>query len=201
MRQRKLFPGSDEKATGGPHRSTGGQLDDSWFSRTRWHLNDRAHAEYFVFDAESVYGVRARDSASDNGGFFTPAARGYELFAANLPPSVTAGAGQGKKASGKKKGAVRKRWSIRVPLRVTSLVLAGETLFAAGTPDSIDPDEPWAAYEGKRGSTLLAIASADGRVLAEYGLDSPAVLDGLSAAQGRLYVSSAEGKVVCFAGH
>jgi outer membrane protein assembly factor BamB len=200
MRHRNLFPDEKEKASGGPLRSTGGLLDDSWFSRTRWHLDDRAFAEYFVFDTRSIYGVRARDSASDNGGFFKPAARGYELLAADLSPSAAGDDGQAKKAAGKKKRSLRKRWSIRVPLRVTSLVLAGETLFAAGTPDTIDPDEPWAAYEGKRGGALLAIAGDDGRVLAEYKLDSPAVLDGLSAAHGRLYVSSADGKVLCFAG-
>jgi len=200
MRRRNLFLDKDEKPTGGPLRSTGGLLDDSWFGRTRWHLDDRALAEYFVFDAQSIYGVRARDSASDNGGFFKPAARGYELLAVDLPPAVASDDGQAKRASGKKKRSIRKRWSVRVPLRVTSLVLAGETLFAAGTPDTIDPDEPWAAYEEKRGGALLAIASDDGRVLAEFKLDSPAVLDGLSAAHGRLYVSSANGKVLCFAG-
>jgi outer membrane protein assembly factor BamB len=200
MRQRELFLDDNEETTGGPLRSTGGLLDDSWFSRTRWHLDDTAYAEYFVFDAKSIYGVRARDSASDNGGFFAPAARGYELLAADLPPFAAGEDRQAKRALGKKKPPLRKRWSIRAPWRVTSMVLAGETLFAAGTPDTIDPDDPWAAYEGRRGGVLLAIASDDGRVLAQYKLESPAVLDGLAAAHGRLYVSSADGKVLCFAG-
>jgi hypothetical protein len=81
---------------------------------------------------------------------------------------------------------------------VTSLVLAGETLFAAGAPDIVDPNEPWAAYEGKRGGQLLAIGRDNGQVLAEYKLDSPPVLDGLAAANTRLLVAAVNGKLLCF---
>jgi len=182
MRQRQVFPSKKAQDGGGPLRSTSGLLDDSWFSRTRWHLNDKPYAEYFVFDTNAVYGVRARASASDNGGFFKPASRGYELVAIEHAATT----------------ASRKRWSIRVPLRVTSLVLAGETLFAAGAPDTVDPNEPWAAYEGKRGGLLLAIASDDGDILAEYQLDAPPVLDGMSAAHGQLFLSTMGGKALSF---
>ena len=84
---------------------------------------------------------------------------------------------------------------------MTSLVLAGETLFAAGTPDVVDPNEPWAAYEGERGGVLLAIASDDGQILAEHKLDSPPVFDGLTAANARLFVTALDGKVLCFQGN
>ena len=200
MRRHKVFPSKETQENGGPLRSTGGLLDDSWFSRTRWHLNDKPYAEYFVFDANAVYGVRARDSASDNGGFFKPASRGYELLAVNRESTATRGARPSAKPSSKKKQPSGKRWSIRIPIRVTSLVLAGETLFAAGTPDTVDSEEPWAAYEGKQGSTLLSIDSDDGSVLAEYQLDTPPVLDGMSAADGRLFLSTAGGNVLCFTG-
>jgi len=85
-----------------------------------------------------------------------------------------------------------------VPVRVTSMTLAGKTLFAAGTPDVIDPDDPWAAYEGKRGGVLLAVSAETGEVLAQYKLASPPVLDGLAAAGGRLIVSTTGGQVLCF---
>jgi len=200
MRRRLVFPSTEAQDDGGPLRSTGGLLDDSWFSRTRWHLNDKPYAEYFVFDTNSVYGVRARDSASDNGGFFKPASRGYELLAIDRVSPATGVDRPKSKPSSKKKPANQERWSNRVPLRVTSLILAGETLFAAGTPDTVDPNEPWAAYEGRQGSTLLAINSDDGSLLAEYQLDTPPVLDGMSAADGRLFLSTAGGKVLCFTG-
>jgi len=85
-------------------------------------------------------------------------------------------------------------------VRVNSLVLSSRTLLAAGTPDLIDPDDPWAAYEGRRGGRLLAISAADGKLLAEYPLDAPPVLDGLAVAGGRLLISSIDGKILCYAG-
>ena len=91
-----------------------------------------------------------------------------------------------------------KKWSIRVPVRVTSLALANQTLFAAGSPDIVDEDEPWAAYEGRRGGVLLAISAEDGKVLMNHALAAPSVFEGLSAARSRLFVSTADGKILCF---
>ncbi len=186
MRRQRLFPvpevGSHDDAStqGEPLRATGGLLDDSWFSRTRWYLGGRPVAEYCVFDADAVYGVAARSGLNVNGGFITPGTNGYELFSALR--------------SGKK------RWSIRVPVRVTSMVLAGETLFAAGTPDRIDPNDAWAAYEGKRGGQLLALSAKDGTIKARYKLDVAPTYDGLAVARGRILVSTVDGTIRCFQG-
>jgi hypothetical protein len=169
-------------------------LDDAWFSRTRWHLNDKPLAEYLVFNTDSVYGLGARGAMSANAGFFTPGAKGYELFAADRSPAAAG------KPTSANKASSRKRWSVRVPVRVTSMVLAGNTLFAAGTPDILDPKDPWAAYEGKRGGDLLALSAEDGKVLAKYQLDSPPVLDGMAAWRGRLVVSTIDGKILCYKG-
>ena len=198
MRRRRLFPAQQRNGDGGPLRSTAGLLEDSWFSRTRWHLDDKPCAEYCVFDADSVYGVAARGAMSANGGFFTPAAQGYELFAVDRLLAAVGGNRAQAKPALKKKSSSRKRWSLRVPVRVTSMVLAGNTLFAAGTPDVIDPTEPWAAYEGKRGGRLLALSADDGKVLAKYTLDAPPVFDGMAAAGGCLYLTTVDGKVLCF---
>ena len=62
---------------------------------------------------------------------------------------------------------------------VAALVLAGPTVFAAG----------------KTGG-LRAFAAADGRRLAQRDLPPP-VWDGMAAAGGALYVSTADGRVVC----
>ncbi|MBE3098330.1 MAG: PQQ-binding-like beta-propeller repeat protein [Planctomycetes bacterium] len=63
---------------------------------------------------------------------------------------------------------------------IGAVVLAGDTVFVAGT----------------RGR-LLAYAAADGKKRAERDLP-PLVWDGMAAAHGCLYVSTADGKVVCF---
>jgi len=181
MRSAKLFDGKATKPRipAGPLHSTAGLRDSEWFSRVGWYLGERPYGDYLVFDPKSVYGVRARSKQSANGGFFSPGGKGYELFGADLN--------------------VRKdRWSARVPVRVKAMVLAGDTLFAAGTPDVIDPVDPWAAYDGKRGGKLLALSSADGTQLASYTLNAAPVSDGMAAAHGRLLVSTADGRVVCY---
>ena len=54
------------------------------------------------------------------------------------------------------------------------------------------------AAEGKSGATLSVVSSADGAVLSEVELESPALFNGISAANGRLYISNKNGELVCF---
>ena len=201
MRQRQIFPKTENSAAGGAVlRTTCGMLDGEWFSRARWYLGDRPIAEYLVFDATTVYGVRARDVMTGYSGFVAPGTKGYELFAAEVAAIMDVDAkkvaGAGKKEYGIK---IPKRWSIRVPVRVTAMTLAGDTLFAAGSPDVIDQNDAWAAYEGRRGGKLLVLSAAEGKILAQYELDAPPVLDAVAVAAGRLLVSTVDGKIVCFA--
>ena len=46
---------------------------------------------------------------------------------------------------------------------------------------------------------IFAFSASDGKQLAERKLASPPVWDGMAAAGGRLYLSTMDGKVVCFA--
>jgi len=138
----------------------------------------------------------------------------YRLFACAKNPKVTvipsverqpSAAAQSPK--GAKKGArkeektlIETTWSRPASLWVRAMVLAGETLFIAGPPDVFaskagDVD----ALEGKKGGLLHVVATADGKQLAEHKLDSPPVFDGMIAANGRLYASTLDGKVVCLA--
>ena len=90
---------------------------------------------------------------------------------------------------------------MRVPIRATAMVLAGgpekEILFIAGPPDEIDPKDSLAAFEGRKGARLWAVSAEDGAKLAEYGLKSPPVFDGMIAAHGRLYISMDDGGLIC----
>jgi hypothetical protein len=51
-------------------------------------------------------------------------------------------------------------------------------------------------YEGSEGALLWAV-STDGEKLAQHQLDSVPVHDGMAAANGRLYLSTTDGKVLC----
>jgi len=84
---------------------------------------------------------------------------------------------------------------------------AGGTLFASGTPDTAGGggaggavDDYWSAVEGAKGGELWAVSAADGKKLESLKLESPPVYDGMSAALGRLYISTADGKLRCFGG-
>jgi outer membrane protein assembly factor BamB len=113
--------------------------------------------------------------------------------------------------------AVSFKWSnATLPLHVRAMVLTDKTLFVAGPPDVVDekevfsrPDdagirakvnEQTAALEGRKGALLWVVSASDGKKLAEYNLESPPVWDGMAAANGRLYLATNDGKVLCFGG-
>jgi len=95
---------------------------------------------------------------------------------------------------------------------VRGMAQAADTLFVAGPRDVLDeselkksldglPDTIYqqeAALNGDGGAVLWAVSTEDGSKLAEYNLDSPPVFDGMSAAGGRLYLSTADGTVHCY---
>jgi hypothetical protein len=91
-------------------------------------------------------------------------------------------------------------WSVDLPVRVRAMVKAGDTLFVAGEPDVLDPADPYAAFEGRRGARLVSVSAKDGKQLAERGLDYPPVFDGMIAAGGRLIVAQEDGSLVCLKG-
>ena len=100
------------------------------------------------------------------------------------------------------------------PLLVRAMVLAGETLFVAGPPDVVDEKQMWGrsnepvfrekmleqaeALEGKQGAILWAVSAKDGKKLAEMKLDYVPAFDGMIAAHEKLYVTTADGSVVCY---
>jgi outer membrane protein assembly factor BamB len=99
------------------------------------------------------------------------------------------------------------------PVMARGLVLAGDTVFVAGSPDLVNdeeafknPDDPAirakleaqvAALKGQKGSQLLALAAADGKKLAAYQLESMPTFDGMAAAKDKLFLTTLSGKVIC----
>jgi len=68
--------------------------------------------------------------------------------------------------------------------------LTERVLFVAGAPDKIDP----------QGGLLIAYSIETGEPLAKYKLDAPPVFDGMAPIAGRLYLSTRDGKLLCFSG-
>ena len=127
----------------------------------------------------------------------------YQLFGRAM--NTRAGKPSPRKPAPVKQAASESDWARRVPVLGQALVLADETLFVAGPVDEVSaiPHEPTGsdphaeALEAKRGGRLLAVSATDGKTLADYELTSSPVFDGMAAAQGRLYMSTKSGKVVC----
>jgi outer membrane protein assembly factor BamB len=203
-----------EQRTGLHLTATHGFLDGSAFNRAFWTYSDirlgfdtnqfnrdARNGELLVVTPERTFLVRGHPVRALTQ-TFKPGTEGY-LLAAMPNTGLTTGEQALVNLS---KQALRTRrevspiWSHQVPLRIRSMVLAGETLFVAGVPDVADPADRSAALEGRKGAQLQAYSAADGRQLAEYQLTSPPVFDGLIAAAGRLYCSTTNGKVMCMAG-
>jgi len=93
------------------------------------------------------------------------------------------------------KHPVRFRWWKQIPIQVWAMVQTDQVLFVAG-PEGAGVTSP-AALAGQADATLLAISPADGSVLAELPLPAPPVWDGMAAAAGNLYLTLANGQVLC----
>ncbi len=190
IRQMKVVDGDGR---GGPHLYTsGGYLDPSWFNRTFWQAGKARTSGVMVLGDGVAYGMEVYNSRSRET-VFRPGTRAYRLRC--VPLTMPSG-GQ----KGRRRREPKPRWERRLDIRVIALVRAGDVLFAAGSPDVVDPDDPHGAWEGRKGGILAAFATADGKELARYDLEAPPVWDGLAAAGGRLYLADRAGAVSCFAG-
>ena len=171
-----------------------------------------------VFDDKTVYGY---GRLAKYYRWTTPLE--FHLFATNKQPEVVQSGTERKpiRKAGKRTGKSRilpvtrfvPTWSNDTSVQVTAMVLAGNALFAAGPPDVEDEEasakalsdpetrkklaEQSAAFEGRRGALLVAVSPSDGQKLAAYRLDSMPRFDGMIAAGGRLYLTTADGKVLC----
>jgi len=70
-------------------------------------------------------------------------------------------------------------------------------ILVAGSPDTVDADDPHGAWEGRQGGILAVCAAADGTLSTEVKLPSPPVWDGMAVAGSRLYVALQDGNLVC----
>jgi hypothetical protein len=163
-------------------------LDDSWHIRSYWSYGQIV-GQFLVFRGNRGYAVQAYPNAARWASY--QAGDGYLLYA-----GTTA-----KPKEDKPLYALpynQRDWQVRLPVRPTALVLAGETLFLAGPRDSADPAEALASLAGERGAVLQAVSAADGKTISQWELDSLPTFDGLIAANGRLLLSTEDGRLSCY---
>jgi outer membrane protein assembly factor BamB len=178
-----------------------GLLERSWFNRTDWTFGGRDMGQYFILDSQNVYVLKATERSVSS--MFSPGS-GYLMYAQSIGSKVPAPAidkPEGEKPAKKKSKEPSDSgvlWKRKVPLRVVAMAKAGDVLFAGGSPDVVNPNDPWGAIEGREGGRLQAISAADGKQLAEYTLGAVPMLDGISLMPGRLFVVLEDGSMVCF---
>jgi len=221
--------GADAAGSVGKHPSPGtftGLIDEvrvfhGSVSQTELAVHAAAADSIDAKDARLVLRLSFEDNARDRSGSKNRARLGPGVTfapgrfgkAIKIAPAAPATDRRGKPRPSAPKGG--RRWARDLPIMVRGMVLADKTLFVAGLPDLVDEDrasanrsdpeiqarlaEQNAAWAGKRGASLLAISTGDGARLAEYKLDSPPVWDGLSVANGRLYLACHNGNVTCLA--
>lgn len=231
MRHMKLdLKSGDEKGTGVHLFSPIGMLDDTWWHRAYWTINDQFTSHWsgwwqvgnntpsgriLSYDDALVFGFGRNKYVGGNTGQW----RGgeyYQLFSLDRLGTIPAVPPKNpKNRRDKGKPAILKyHWTQRIPLLAKGLVVTDETVFVAGPPDIVkteegmgdgalelsNPQEVLDAWKGKKGGLLWAVARKDGNKQAAYELDSPPVFDGMAAVNGNLYLSTANGHVVCFRG-
>ncbi len=126
---------------------------------------------------------------------------------------ASGGGGKGGKTNG---SFVQHTWDRFVPIVARSMALAGKTVLVSGAPDMIDEeyaferlaakdpailkelDEQNEALEGRRGAKMWAVNVETGEQSGGLELTSPPVWDGITVSQGRVYVSTMDGKLQCF---
>ncbi|MFQ6133411.1 MAG: PQQ-binding-like beta-propeller repeat protein, partial [Armatimonadota bacterium] len=194
--------------------SPAGFLNDDWWHRTYWIYGTHFYSGYIgwyfagreapagrllAFDESSIYGY------SYQPGFYRGSTgREYHLFATDRRNQVSqdppdyARASHDYPHSGQGKFRVQFQWTQESPLLVRAMVLANQTLFVAGPPERALRSV--SAFEGKEGAALRAVSAADGTTLREYQLDALPVYDGMAAAHGRLYIATADGRLLCAGG-
>jgi outer membrane protein assembly factor BamB len=177
------------------------------------------HGDILVIDGSRFYEVRGYPPGRTV--WFDPRTSGYTLYAGTYSASAkaaaeraAAGAGRraarqaatkrskGRQARARKQNVVNvapsvKLWSSSIPLTGKAIALADDVLFIAGTPVAFPKDDLAKAYEGRMGGILWATSASTGEKLAQYTLDAPPAWDSLAAANGLLFLSLADGRVIC----
>ncbi len=210
----KAFDLNLAHADGGKHIiPTSSFLDGQPQHRTSWTvgstISKRSAGDILVSDGKTYYEVEGFPLYA-NHSYFDPRRSGYSLFArpvVSAPTTPIKPINPIKKrraksrGQGRGQGPRRELWHQNIPITGKAMAMAGNVLFVAGEPVKLD-DYSYktyvAAYNGELGGRLLALSATDGTQLAEYKLNAAPVWDSIAVADGRLYISLADGTVQCF---
>ena len=155
------------------------------------------------FNGDTVVGYGRENLAGGPVGHRADTYRLFRMKRTGAPPPV---AKQGKSKPPRPGEPV---WTDPQSLIVRAMVLGDDRLAVAGPRDLGEKDpnllaftnepEARAGFEGKKGVFLRIVSAADGGKISECELPAMPVFDGLAAANGRLYLATLDGRVLCLA--
>jgi len=197
-----------------------GFLDDTWWHRTYWVYGSRyiggwagySHAgksapagRILALDDQNVYGFGRKMKYYR---WTTPIE--HQLFSAARDSSNV------KLTGGKKTPARHHFWTKDIPFFARAMLVSGGRIVIAGPEDKVDEDKVFRKLKapevaaklaaqaerlrGKHGGVLWIVDCQTGEKVSELKLDTIPVFDGFSAAQQRLYMSTVDGRLICFEG-
>lgn len=124
--------------------------------------------------------------------------------------------GKGPAKGGKgPQGGVEHNWDQDISVLARSMVLAKDTIFLAGPPDNTDEEDTFKrimardksveaellaqdkAHKGSEGGVLLAVDKKTGKQLSRITLEELPTWDGMAAANGKIFITTEKGKVIC----
>ena len=116
------------------------------------------------------------------------------LFAAEIPePASPAQARRGRQAKTAQPPPI---WSKTVDIHPRAMLLSGDTLYLAGCQKVCD----FTAKQPQGNVALLAVSADTGETVASYRLLVAPTYDSLAMAEGKLYFTTVDGRVVCRGG-
>ncbi len=182
-----------------------GFLDDTGYTRNYWafrnvygeYPQDIGRAQLMVQDGNSLYGIRYFWGRGWNSPVFK-AGEGYVLYARKADDPIESGDGQHLLATD------HYTWHVNIPVRANAMVVARmreadkirPCLAVAGTPDVVDPEDPLAAFQGRKGAVLQIHDASTGACRQKLPLDAPPVFDGMLAAEQSLVIVLQGGRVI-----
>jgi outer membrane protein assembly factor BamB len=203
-----------------------GFLGEEWFVRSYWLLgtnvragwgswasgNETTFGRIITFDAENAYGYGREEIASAAVGH---QADDYHLYGVKkvlmktgLPKPRRKKGQPAPKPTPKGPAKPKPFWADTQSLIARAMVLTQDKLVVAGPPDLrkksdgilayANEAEALASFKGDKGVLLRILNAADGQTLSEQKLDAMPVFDGMSAAQGRVFVALKDGQVQCW---
>jgi len=191
-----------------------GFLDDTWWHRTYWVYGSRFIGGWAGYPQAGKVTPAGKILAVDDSTVY-----GYgrlpQFYRWTVPIEHQLFAtAKGKPTSTIGKADSTNSWAHPIPFFARAMVLADDKLFVAGPPDLVDEQiaskkatdpgmqqllrEQAASFRGEKGGQLWAVSTTDGTCLSRHKLETIPVFDGMSAATGRLYLSTVDGKIICF---